>query len=84
MKSSIYLLISFLIVLAIFIISPPVKAYDNIQLENCISGSKENSILDQVSESKIRSYCECALTFIVDERQRIRKAANKCALSNLN
>lgn len=75
------ILIPFLL-LVLIALPPIVRAYEKIQLDDCISSARGNASIEGVSESSIKKYCDCALDLIVDQRQDVRESGYECALKS--
>ena len=53
-------------------------AYPQDQLNECILSARKNPAIQDVSETSIKSFCDCSLKSIMDEGIRAQKAANEC------
>ena len=76
------LILNACLLLAFFLFTPSVRAYEQNQLADCISSAKENSSIEGVSEISIEKYCDCALELIVDQGKEIRQSGHECAIKN--
>ncbi len=74
------LLVAFLVLF--FLFTPTVISYPQEQLQDCIASAKQNPSIEGVTEESIESYCDCALTLIVDQGEDIRSSGYECALKN--
>ena len=68
--------------LLLLILSIPVYAYPENQMDDCIISAKENPAVINIPEESIRNYCDCALTAIIDEEKDIRESGYECAIKN--
>ena len=79
---NLFLAISFSIV--IFFASQPARAFEDLQLKQCITATKDNPVVEGQPETSIKGYCECALDLIVDQNKPFKQAVSKCAIQNFN
>ena len=59
-----------------------VFAYEQNELDDCISSSTKNPVMIDVPSESIENYCDCALTLIVDKGLDIQSSGYKCAVSS--
>ncbi len=71
-----------LLLLITFTIGSPSFAYSDVQLSECVLGSKRNPILVGVPERFIKNYCDCAVTRIVDAKEDVDSSVIFCAKEN--
>ena len=72
------------LVLLMFSFVGNVYSYPESQMEDCISSALSNPATKSISKTSIRSYCDCALTAIIDENKEIRESGYECAQKNFN
>ena len=68
-----------IILLINFAVAPMAFAYPQDQLNECILSARKNPAIQDVSETSIKSFCDCSLKSILDEGEPAKNAANKCA-----
>ena len=73
---------TFIIVTFSLIIS--VDAYPQDQYKECILAVKSNPVVVGIPEDSIESFCDCALTAIIDDENTDKNSAKKCAKETLN
>ena len=72
-------IIAALLSLALLVFTISVRAYEPDQLTECILSVQENTAVEDVSESAIENYCDCALDLIVDQKRDFRQSGYECA-----
>ena len=72
------------IVLLLLILVMPAYAYPESQMRDCLLSAKENPSVENIPQESIISYCDCALTAIIDEKKDIRESGYECAIKNFN
>ena len=73
-----------LCLLVLIAFSPTALAYPQDQLKDCITSAQKNPNIEEVSESSIEQYCDCALKLIVDEKKDVRESGYECAQQSFN
>ena len=68
--------------LTTFVFATQAFAYPQADFDDCISSSKENPELSNVSDESIEGFCDCALSAIIDKGREEKKSSNKCASKN--
>ena len=61
-----------------------VDAYPQDQYKECILAVKSNPVVVGIPEDSIESFCDCALTAIIDDDNTDENSAKKCAKETLN
>ncbi|ABX09129.1 hypothetical protein [Prochlorococcus marinus] len=65
-------------------VSTPVNAYPQDQYDACKLSANSNPAVNNLPESSIDDFCDCALTAILDEGKSDKVSANECARKTLN
>ncbi len=65
--------------LIIFALSPKAISYPEDQFQACIASEKLNPNLTSVSKASIESYCDCALSLILDQERDSQSSGYECA-----
>ena len=71
-------------VLVAFSLSIGVDAYPQDQYKECILSVKSNPVVVGIPEDSIESFCDCALTAIIDYENADENSAKTCANETLN
>ena len=71
-------------VIVAFSVAIGVEAYPQDQYKECMLSVKSNPVVVGIPEVSIESFCDCALTAIIDEGNRDEKSAKQCAKETLN
>ena len=71
-------------VIVAFSVAIGVDAYPQDQYKECILAVKSNPVVVGIPEDSIESFCDCALTAIIDDDNTDEKSAKKCAKETLN
>ncbi len=72
------------LVMVTFLLATEVFAYPQEQYQECILAVKSNPAVVGLPEISIESFCDCALTAIVDEGRNDENSAKVCAREKLN
>ena len=70
--------------LAIFIFVAPAYSYPQDEFDDCVSSSKNNTELTDVTDESIKGFCDCALTKIFDENKIDNLWMNVCLRENFD
>ena len=75
-----------ILIISILIISfaSTAYSYQETQMEDCVSSAISNPATKSISKASITSYCDCALTAIIDEGKDLRDSGYDCAVKNFN
>ena len=68
--------------LTTFVFATQAFAYPQADFDDCISSSKENPELSNVSDESIEGFCDCALTQIFEEKKIDNLWMNLCIRKN--
>ena len=68
--------------LTTFILATQAFAYPQADFDDCISSSKENPELSNVSDESIEGFCDCALKQIFEENKIDNLWMNLCIRKN--
>ena len=71
-------------VIVAFSLSIGVDAYPQDQYNECILAVKSNPVVVGIPEDSIESFCDCALTAIIDDENTDQNSAKTCAKETLN
>ena len=71
-------------VIVAFFVAIGVDAYPQDQYKECILAVKSNPVVVGIPEDSIESFCDCALTAIIDDDNTDENSAKKCAKETLN
>ena len=71
-------------VIVAFSLAVEVNAYPQDQYKECILAVKSNPVVVGIPEDFIESFCDCALTAIIDDDNTDENSAKKCAKETLN
>ncbi len=72
------------IIIAAFSLVSELNAYPEEQYQECFLAVKSNPAVVGLPQSSIESFCDCALTAIVDEGRNDQDSAKQCAREKLN
>ncbi len=67
-----------IVMLIMFLFTPPTNAYPKAQINECILGAKRSPNVLGVPETSIRNWCDCALRLTIDEGKDDIASANEC------
>ena len=73
-----------IIFIIIFSYAGTAYSYPKDQMNDCISSALSNPATKSISKIKIKNYCDCALTAIIDENKDIRESGYECAQKYFN
>ncbi len=72
------------LVLVVFSLVVEVDAYPQDQYQECLLAAKSNPAVVGIPEVSLESFCDCALTAILDEGKNDKDSAQQCAKNTLN